>query len=101
MAMGNISQAAQELAKSHRQDHLALAAEIAKVAGRTTFADHVQKKAQAKAQAASEKTEELLKELPSKIELLMKEATSNSSESDTLTGETSKSDTLNGDTETN
>ncbi|KAJ8724847.1 hypothetical protein PYW07_015805 [Mythimna separata] len=105
IVMGNLSQAAQELAKSHKQDHLSLAAEIAKIAGRATFADQVQKKALSKSLATSEKTEELLKQLPSKIELLMKEKTSNNSESDTLNGDTSKSDTsksdkLNSDNET-
>ncbi|KAJ8726825.1 hypothetical protein PYW08_015222 [Mythimna loreyi] len=100
IAMGNLSQAAQELAKSHKQDHLSLAAEIAKIAGRTTFADHVQKKAQSKSEATLEKTEELLKELPSKIELLMKEKTSVSFESDTLNNDSLKSDKLNSDNET-
>ena len=102
IANGNLSQAADDLAKSHDQEHLRLAADVAKVAGRTTFADHVQKKADLnKVKLTSEKTEEMLKELPSKIELLLKENTSANSESDTLNGKTLKSDKLNSDNVTN
>nr|XP_049696839.1 gem-associated protein 5 [Helicoverpa armigera] len=95
IAMDDLSQAAQVLAMSHDQECLSLAAEIAKIAGRTTFADQVEKKAKESKSQTSEKTEEILKELPSKIELLMKE--NKVQNSDTLNGETSNSDILNGD----
>ena len=73
IAMGNLSGAAQVLAKSQDQDCLSLAADIAKVAGRTTFANQVQKKAnQSKSQTSYEKTLKKYWELPSKIELLLK-----------------------------
>lgn len=103
--LGDLSQAAQVLAKSQRLDFLKLAAEIAKIAGRTTFADHVTKKVnQTEAQMSTDKTEEILKELPSKIDLLMKDEIAkacDNSKSDILNGETSHSVTLNGDNKTN
>ncbi|XP_022829256.1 gem-associated protein 5-like [Spodoptera litura] len=104
IVMGNLSQAAQVLAKSQKVDFLKLAAEIAKIAGRTTFADHVTKKAnQTEAQISADKTEEILKELPSKIDLLMKDEIAKACDkikSDILNGETSSSVTLNGNNKT-
>ncbi|KAH9636703.1 hypothetical protein HF086_003251 [Spodoptera exigua] len=105
IVLGNLSQAAQVLAKSQKVDFLKLAAEIAKIAGRNTFADHVTKKVnQTEAQMTTDKTEEILKELPSKIDLLMKDEITkacDNSKSDILNGETSNSVALNGDNKTN
>uniref|UniRef100_A0A2A4JTS7 Gem-associated protein 5 n=1 Tax=Heliothis virescens TaxID=7102 RepID=A0A2A4JTS7_HELVI len=95
IALDDLSQAAQVLARSHDQESLSLAAEIAKIAGRTTFADQVEKKAKESKSQTSEQTEEILKELPSKIELLMKE--DKAQNGDTLNGDNSNSDILNGD----
>lgn len=61
------------LAKSKKQENLCLAAEIAKAAGRATLADHIEKKAQNTIPSTSDETEEILKELPTKMELLLKQ----------------------------
>lgn len=53
---------------------------------------------------STDKTEEILKELPSKIDLLMKDEIAkacDNSKSDILNGETSHSVKLNGDNKTN
>ncbi|XP_028028498.1 gem-associated protein 5-like isoform X2 [Bombyx mandarina] len=73
IALGDLSEAATVLAKSKKQENLCLAAEIAKAAGRATLADHIEKKSQNTIPSTSDETEEILKELPTKMELLLKQ----------------------------
>ncbi|XP_075972663.1 gem nuclear organelle associated protein rigor mortis [Anticarsia gemmatalis] len=77
IALGNIAEAATILAKFKDQESLSYAADLAKLAGRTTFADHVEKKAQLQGNVDVEHTEELLEELPSRIQLLLVENAQN------------------------
>ncbi|CAH0629060.1 unnamed protein product [Chrysodeixis includens] len=77
LALNDLSEAAQALSRYKYQEGLSLAAEIAKVAGRNSFADHVESKKSLKEKMFPDQTEEILKALPSKIELLMKESKRN------------------------
>lgn len=74
VVLGDISTAATNLRRSNLPEGLNLAAELAKSAGLNTFADYIEtkvKKAE-KEQTQDQETEELLAELPTKMELLMK-----------------------------
>lgn len=75
MALGNLTKAASHLGVSKKEDWLCLAAEIAKAAGQTTYAEHVsEKREQIKSTAQPEEDPgEMLDDLPTKMELLMKE----------------------------
>ncbi|CAG5010330.1 unnamed protein product [Parnassius apollo] len=73
IALGDLSQAATILGKSQNQACLCLAADIAKVAGYNTFADHIEeRKLQVKPKKMKTETDKLLEDLPSRMELLMK-----------------------------
>ncbi|KPJ10541.1 hypothetical protein RR48_06335 [Papilio machaon] len=78
LAMGDLSQAATFMGKSNESDFLCLAAEMAKLTGQTTFADHiVERKSNImlKEKPVIE-NEDSLGELPTRMELLLKEETS-------------------------
>ncbi|CAG9562967.1 unnamed protein product [Danaus chrysippus] len=70
LALGDPYQAALALSKSNDQELLSIASELAKESGQPTFANHIEDK---KTQILSETTDndEQLKELPTKIELLI------------------------------
>ncbi|CAK1578078.1 unnamed protein product [Parnassius mnemosyne] len=73
IALGDLSQAATILGKSNDQECLCLAADIAKVAGYNTFADHIEeRKLQIKSKETKTETDKSLADLPSRMELLMK-----------------------------
>lgn len=80
IALGKISNAARVLGRADDQDVLSLAADVAKLAGQTSFADHIERKVQTKIDlsemnaAAEGETEEPVKDLPSRIELLLSDA---------------------------
>lgn len=95
----NLTQAAETLSRSHDQEFLKLSSDIAKVAGMPIFADHMDQKAQRTLKKGSENTEELLKQLPPKIELLMKEPNAGQT-SDNLNSNTLNGEKLNVDSET-
>ncbi|XP_026765322.2 gem-associated protein 5-like [Galleria mellonella] len=74
LALGNLSQAATVLGKTQDEEWLCLAAELAKTAGQNTFADHIsEKREQIKNKVVAVDTEEVLEQLPTRFELLMKE----------------------------
>ncbi|XP_045533959.1 gem-associated protein 5 [Papilio machaon] len=77
LAMGDLLQAATFMGKSNEPDFLCLAAEMAKLTGQTTFADHiVERKSNImlKEKPVIE-NEDSLGELPTRMELLLKEET--------------------------
>ncbi|XP_045459875.1 uncharacterized protein LOC123670423 [Melitaea cinxia] len=91
LAMGDVYKASLILAKSKEQECLALAAELAKVAGQPTFAHHIEDKI-TKIETPQNETEdkitkietpqnetEALQPLPSKAEVMLKEAETNGS----------------------
>lgn len=71
MALGDLSEAAHSMSKCHDRESLYLAAELAKLAGRTTFAEQMEQKANTMP-SSKEKSNNELSELPSRTELLMK-----------------------------
>ncbi|XP_013161681.1 PREDICTED: gem-associated protein 5-like [Papilio xuthus] len=81
LAMGDLSQAAMFMGKSSEPEFLCLAAEMAKLTGQTTFADHIEER---KSNIIKEKpvteNEDSLDELPTRMELLLKEETSTKKE---------------------
>lgn len=99
MAMNDLSEAAQVLSRTKYQEGLSLAADIAKAAGRTSFADHVESRKFLKAKLKPDKTEEILKALPSKIELLMKESKEQTGDDLSELNDGTSSDATNEDTE--
>nr|XP_013190114.1 unnamed protein product [Amyelois transitella] len=73
VALGNLSEAANILSKSKDENWLSLAAEMAKIVGQTTFADHISQKQEQIKNSVVESLEEEIEKLPSRVELLMKE----------------------------
>ncbi|CAH0397346.1 unnamed protein product [Chilo suppressalis] len=73
IALGELSQAAASLGKLNDQDSLKLAADIAKIIGHNIFAEHVIEKREIIKNSIDivDKTEEILKELPSRMEALL------------------------------
>ncbi|XP_047545972.1 gem-associated protein 5-like [Vanessa atalanta] len=72
LGLGDVYNAAVTLAKSNDQECLSLAAELAKVAGQPTFANHIEdKRSQIQSETPEKETEDL-KPLPSKLDLLLK-----------------------------
>ncbi|XP_026745940.1 gem-associated protein 5-like [Trichoplusia ni] len=99
IALNDLSQAAQVLSRSKYQEGLSLAADIAKAAGRNSFADHVESRKYLKAKLNADKTEEILKALPSKIELLMKEGKKQNGDNSSELNDDTSSDAINEGTE--
>jgi hypothetical protein len=72
IALGNLVQAANALGKQSDEECLKLAADIAKIIGQNTFAEHVSEKRENIINSANnDKIEEILKELPTRIEALL------------------------------
>ncbi|CAG9791806.1 unnamed protein product [Diatraea saccharalis] len=72
IALEDLSQAAIVLGKLNDQDALKLASDIAKIIGQNTFAEHIfEKQETIKNSVISDRIEEILKELPSRMEALM------------------------------
>ncbi|XP_063823591.1 gem-associated protein 5-like [Ostrinia nubilalis] len=75
VALGEIAQASAMLGKMNDEGSLNLAASMAKVVGQNLLADHIaEKRENIKSTAETEDTEEILEQLPSRIELLMKKS---------------------------
>ncbi|KAI8439972.1 hypothetical protein MSG28_001422 [Choristoneura fumiferana] len=73
IALGNLLEAAQVLGKCNDQESLSLAADLAKAAGQTILSDNImERKAQIK-EKIPETVEEVLAQLPTRMELLLKE----------------------------
>lgn len=72
--MGDLNMAATALGKSHNEEYLSVAADIAKVAGLNTYANHIIHKTDIiKSGKETQATDKDLAELPSRLELLLKE----------------------------
>lgn len=73
IALGNLLEAATVLGKCNDQESLSLAADLAKAAGQTILSNNImERKAQIK-EKTPETVEEVLDQLPTRMELLMKE----------------------------
>ncbi|KAJ0179184.1 hypothetical protein K1T71_004896 [Dendrolimus kikuchii] len=87
IALGNLSKASEALVLTDNRQYLSLAAELAKLIGQNTFADHIEKKVQTKIEEAEKnKTEEILQDLPSRVELLLKDGPSDNNSEFVING---------------
>lgn len=75
LVLGNLAEAAKQLSRLHDKDCLDLAQDIAKVAGLNILAEHIEVKRELVLSNSEsiDKTDEILDNLPSRMELLMKE----------------------------
>lgn len=70
--MGDLAQAANCMGKSNEPEFLCLAADMAKLAGQTTFADQIEeRKSNIKPKEKPDSEEDSLAELPTRMELLL------------------------------
>lgn len=90
--MGKLTKAAEALVVTDKQEYLSLAADLAKIVGQNTLANHIGEKVLTKIEEAEknveDKTEGILQELPSRVELLLKDVLDDNN-----------SDVINGDSE--
>lgn len=97
--VGNVSLAASVLGKSKEEECLSLAAELAKLVGQTTFADHIEakKKEVIKLKQEIEKNNEKpedIQALPTRVELILNNVPDQSDNESCIDSEKDKSDTV-------